>query len=91
MPGAAGLGSTSANLLGASLGVMLGAIGLGAWLVDDASVRGYLWLFGVGVKVTAAALWGLAALRSGSNMLWSGAALDLAVASLIAASLRQRG
>jgi hypothetical protein len=90
MPGADGIDTISSRLLGASLGVVLVAVGAGAWLLPSTAVGVYLWLFGVGVKVVAAALWGWAARQSGVGMLWVGAALDLAVALAIAGGLLRR-
>lgn len=88
MPGADGLGSLGARLLGTSLGVTLAAIAAGAWLMPPTAVSRYLWLFGVWVKVAGALLWGAAAVSAGSTLLASGAAADLVVAGLIAIGLR---
>ena len=48
MPGLDGLGSPGARLLGVSLGVVLAAVGIGAWLMPADARRMYLWIFGVG-------------------------------------------
>lgn len=90
MPGADGLGSTGARVLGGSLGIVLAGSGIGAGLMPAPAIRPYLWVFGVGVKVVAAAVWGTIAAQSGIAMLWAGAALDLAVATAIAAILTHR-
>ena len=91
MPGADGLGSTAARVFAGSLGIMLVGTGIGGFLMPEAAVRSYLWLFGVSVKVAATLAWGTIASQSGITMLWAGAALDLAVAMLIAAILIRRG
>ena len=83
MPGVGGLGSPAAGLLGASLGVLLTAVGIGAWIVPVEARRTYLWMFGVGVKVVAAIIWAAAAMTTGVMMLAAGAVVDLAIASAI--------
>ena len=87
MPGLDGLGSPAARLLGASLGVVLAAVGIGAWLVHAEARRGYLWIFGVGVKVVAAIIWAGAAMTTGVLVLAAGAVFDLAIAIAIAGLL----
>ena len=72
MPGADGLGSTSARVLGSSLGIVLAGSGIGAGLMPEPAVRSYLWVFGVVVKVAGAAAWGTIAAQSGIAMLWGG-------------------
>ena len=88
MPGLDGLGSAGTRLLGSSLGIVLAAVGIGAWLMPADARRIYLWIFGVAVKGVAAAVWGAAAMTTGVTMLAAGAALDLAVALVIASMLR---
>ncbi|BCS35207.1 hypothetical protein TBR22_A44340 [Luteitalea sp. TBR-22] len=87
MPGADGLGTTAARVFGGSLGAFLAGSAVGAWLMPSGARRPYLWVFGVGVKVVAAALWGTLAVSSGITQLWSGAVVDLAVAALVTTSL----
>ena len=77
-PGSEGLGSPGTRLLGVSLGIVLAAVGIGAWLMPPMARRVYLWIFGVAVKVVAAAVWGATAVTTGATMLAAGAALDLA-------------
>ena len=88
IPGLDGLDSPGARLLGVSLGVVLAAVGIGAWLMPGDGRRAYLWIFGVAVKVAGAAVWGTAAMMTGVTMLAAGAAFDLAVAVAIAGLLR---
>ena len=88
IPGLEGLGSPGARLLGVSLGIVLAAVGIGAWLMPADARRMYLWIFGVAVKVVAAAVWGTTAISTGVTMLAVGAAFDLAVALVIASMLR---
>ena len=88
MPGLDGLGSAGARLLGISLGVVLAAVGIGAWLMPADARRMYLWIFGVAVKIVAAAVWGATAMTTGVTVLAAGAAFDLAVALAIASMLR---
>jgi hypothetical protein len=88
MPGVQGIDSPGSRLLGASLGVLLVAAGVGAWLMPAEGRRAYLWLFGVAVKLVGAAVWGVAAIVTGAAMLAIGAVFDLAVASTIAVLLR---
>jgi hypothetical protein len=90
MPGADGLGSTATRLCAGSLGIMLAGAGIGGLLMPDPAVRTYLWVFGVSVKVAATLAWATIAVQSGIAMLWAGAALDLAVAMAIAATLIRR-
>jgi hypothetical protein len=90
MPGLGGLDTSGARLLGASLGVMLAGAGAGAWVMPPAAVPPYLWLFGVGVKLVGAVLWGWKAQQSGVAMLWAGAALDVFVALVISGILLRR-
>ena len=87
MPGLDGLGSPAARLLGASLGVVLAAVGVGAWVVPAEARSSYLWIFGVGVKVVAAAVWAGAAMTTGVAMLGAGSVFDLAVAIAVAGLL----
>lgn len=87
MPGLDGNDTTTARLLSASLGMLVAAVGAGAWLMPAAAVRAYLWLFGVGVKLLTSVLWGCFASHSGVGMLWAGAMSDLAVALVIASGL----
>src|SRR6188474_52079 len=77
MPGLDGLGSAGTRLLGSSLGLVLAAVGIGAWLMPADARRSYLWIFGVAVKVVAAAVWGTTAISTGVTMLAVGAAFDL--------------
>jgi hypothetical protein len=83
-----GRGSASTRLLGLSLGLLLVAVGGGAALMPPAARRTYLWLFGVAVKVMAAAVWGAIAIASGTTTLAAAAAGDLLVALTIACLLR---
>jgi len=88
MPGVEGLGSPSTRLLGVSLGILLVAVGAGAVIMPPVARRAYLWLFGVGVKVVAAAMWGAIAVTSGATTLAAAAAGDLLVAMAIVGLLR---
>jgi hypothetical protein len=88
MPGLQGLDSPGSRVLGVSLGVVLAAVGVGAWLMPSDGRRAYLWIFGVAVKVAGAAVWGLAAMTTGVTTLAMGAAFDLVVAAAIAVLLR---
>lgn len=88
MPGLQGLDSAGARLLGVSLGVVLAAVGIGAWLMPAEGRRVYLWIFGVAVKVVGAAVWGLAATMTGVASPATGAVFDLAVALVIVGALR---
>jgi hypothetical protein len=90
MPGADGLGSTAARLLGGSLGIVLAGSGIGAFRMPGPAVRPYLWVFGIGVKLAAAAAWSAMAGHSGILMLWGGAALDLGIAVVCALALARR-
>jgi hypothetical protein len=90
MPGVDGLGSPSTRLFGLSLGILLLAVGGGAAVMPPVARRAYLWLFGVGVKVMAAAVWGAMAIASGALTLAAAAAGDLVIAVAIAAMLRSR-
>lgn len=83
MPGADGLGSTAARVLGGSLAAFLVGSGLGAWLMPAEGRRPYLWVFGVAIKIAAGVLWGSSAVSSGIPQLWIGAAVDLAVAAVV--------
>ena len=87
MPGLEGSTSPGSRLLGMSLGVVLAAVGVGAWLMPADARRVYLWIFGVAVKVVAAAIWGAAAMTTGVALLAVAAVLDLAVALAIAGML----
>ena len=88
--GEAGTGSAEARLLRISLAVLLTAVGVGAWAMPPTAMRAYLWLFGVAVKSVAGLAWGTAAMTTGAPSLMVGAAVDLAVAGVIAFSLRRR-
>ncbi|WP_396623439.1 hypothetical protein [Luteitalea sp.] len=87
MPGADGLGSTAARVLGGSLAAFLVGSGLGAWLIPAEGRRPYLWVFGVAIKIAAGVLWGSTAVSSGIAQLWIGAVLDLGIAALVATTL----
>ena len=89
MPGLTGAATPAAQLLAASLGVVLAAIAIGAWLLPATALRPYLWVFGVAVKGVAALLWGMAALTTGAGSLWTGACFDAALALVIALALRR--
>lgn len=82
-----GARTSSARLLGASVGVLLVAIGAGALRTPPESLRTYLWTFGVAVKIVAALIWSLTALQTGVAGLWAGAAADAAIALVIAGGL----
>ena len=88
MAGLDGLGSPGTRLLGMSLGVLLAAVGIGAWLMPADARRVYLWIFGVGVKTVGAAVWCVTAMTTGVAMLAAGAVLDLVVALAIAGLLK---
>ena len=88
MPGLQGLTSPAARLLGMSLGIVLAAVGIGAWLMPATANRTYLWIFGVLVKVIAAGAWGATAMTTGATMLAAGALIDIAAAIAIAGLLR---
>jgi hypothetical protein len=90
MPGLDGLDLPGARLLGVSLGIMLSAVGIAAWLIPADARRTYLWIFGVAVKVAGAVVWATVAAQTGVTMLAAGAGFDLAVALAIAGSLRTR-
>jgi hypothetical protein len=86
-----GAGTPAARLLGASGGALLAAIAVGAWRMPQDAVRPYLWTFGVGVKLAAAAVWAAAAVVTAVPALLLGASLDLGIAVAIAAGLRRSG
>ena len=85
-----GANTDAATLLARSQGVVLAAIGVGAWLTPRAATRGYLWIFGVAVKALGAALWTWAAIASAAPGLWTGASLDALVAMVVTIGLRKR-
>jgi hypothetical protein len=87
MPGADGLGSTAARVLGGSLSAFLVGTALGAWLMPPEGQRPYLWVFGVAVKIAAGLLWGSIAVSSGIGQMWVGALLDLGIAGVVVVSL----
>ena len=87
LAGLDGLDRSGARLLGVSLGVVLAAVGLGAWLIPPDARRAYLWMFGVAVKIAGAAVWGTAAVLTGVPMLAMGAMFDLAIAIAVAGLL----
>ena len=86
-----GVHAPAARLFAASGGLLLVTIAIGAWRMPPAGLRSYLWLFGVGVKVAAALVWGAAASLAAVPTLWSGALLDLGVAAIIAIGLARTG
>jgi hypothetical protein len=77
-------------LLARSLGIVLAAIGAGAWLVPPAATRTYLWIFGVVVKGVGAALWAWTGAATGAPALWTGAAFDALIAIVMTLGLRNR-
>jgi len=83
-----GLDSPGSRLLAVSLGVVLAAVGIGAWLIPAEGRRTYLWIFGVAVKIAGAALWVIAAAMTGATALAMGAVFDVAVATAVAVLLR---
>lgn len=88
MPGLDGTTSPAAALLATSLGLALGAIAAGAWLMPTSASRVYLSIFGVVLKGLGAVTWAVAATQTDVPALWVGAGLDLALAVAIATSLR---
>ena len=85
-----GLDSPGARLFGVSLGVVLAAVGVGAWVMPADGRRTYLWIFGVAVKIAGAASWGIAAKLTGATTLAMGAVFDVAVATAIVVLLMTR-
>ena len=82
-----GVRTPAGRLLGASGGVLLTAIAVAAWRMPQDAVREYLWIFGVGVKLVAATVWGAAAVATGTPLLWLGALVDVTVAAVIGLGL----
>jgi len=85
-----GIDTPAGRLLGRALALFLVGSAAGGWLMPDAARVRYLWLFGVGVKVAAGALWLIVAGRTGQSVLWAGAAADLLVAVVVAIGLTRR-
>lgn len=85
-----GLDSPSASLAARSAGALLIAVAIGAWRMPPLAARPYLWIFGVGVKAAAAAIWARMALSTGVGRLWLGVAVDVAVAVVVTVGLLRR-
>jgi len=82
-----GAGSPAAVLAFRSAAVLLVAVAAGAWVLPAGALRPFLWLFGVSVKLAAAAIWAAAAMSAGTPQLWLGAGVDASVAAVIATGL----
>lgn len=82
-----GMYSAAATLTARSAAVLLIAVAVGATCMPSNAVRPYLWIFGVGVKLVGAILWAAAAAQTGTGPLWVGAAIDAALAAVIALGL----
>lgn len=82
-----GLHSPAATLSLRSAAACLVAMALGAWWVPADAQRGYLWIFGVGLKGAGALVWAATAWDTRVGPIWVAAAVDVAIAMVIAGGL----